>query len=375
MRSEIDVVVAGLGVLGAAAADALARRGLSVVGLDRDRPPHQLGSSHGGSRIIRRVYPEGAVYVPLVDRASVLWRQLERRTGARLLLRHGGLTLGDRDGELISAALACARRHDLEHELLTVDTLRRRFPLLVPPHGVVALFDPAGGVLLAERCVEALLGEAAAAGAELRFDCPLLDWQATADGVRLLCDEGEMRARRLVLATGAWLAAAAPVRDRTLVVERQVQHWFEPGDTAAGPEALPPFVWALSPRRTWYGLPDLGAGVKAAIHHGGQTTTAAAVRREVEPAEAAAVHRLLERHLPHVAGSCQRSTVCLYTNTPDLGFLAGPLAAVPNVWLLGGGSGHAFKFAPALGELVAHGLADNRTPAALAPFQPARFGV
>ncbi len=368
-----DVVVAGLGALGAATARALARRGLTVIGLDSHRPPHGLGSSHGGSRIIRRVYAEGASYVPLVDRAYELWLDLEQETGASLLLPRGGLSLGAEGCGLVDGALTCALERGLDHEVLTVAELRRRFPALRPPRESQAVFDPAAGVLLPERCIEALLATAANAGADLRFGCPMHGWQATAKGVEVDCGGGRVRSRYLVLATGAWLAASRLPVAKELVVERQVQHWFGRRAGAAPCADLPPFVWELSPERTWYGLPDLGEGLKVGFHRGGEATTAATVRRGVEPAEIREVQRLVERYLPPAAGPHLNSQTCLYTNTPDLRFLAGPLPAEPRVWLLGGGSGHAFKFAPALGELLAEGIATHRSPAALAPFQPARL--
>lgn len=365
-------MVAGLGALGAAAAGALAARGLEVVGLDLHRPPHGLGSSHGGSRIIRRVYPEGPAYVPLVDRAFELWRQLERRRGEDLLLAHGGLFLGPDDGELVAAALDCARRAGLDHDRLTAAEVRRRFPALRPPGELTAVFDPAAGVLLAERCVRALLVAAAADGAELRFDCPLTGWRITGDGVALETARGPLRAGHLVLAAGPWLPALVPAGQAAPVVERQVQHWFATRGSTAAPAALPPFVWQLGPGRTWYALPDLGAGLKAARHRGGRATTIQTVDRAVASGEKAAIRRLVRTFLPAAGGPCLRSEVCLYSNTADLAFLAGPVVPRGPVWLLGGGSGHGFKFAPALGELLARGIVESRPPAELRPFLPSR---
>lgn len=366
---KADVIVAGLGALGAAAARAAARRGLRVVGLDPRRPPHAEGSSHGGSRIIRRVYAEGALYVPLVERAYAAWGELEAQRGERLLLPAGGLFVGGRDSALVVDALACARQLDLEHRLLSAAEMRRRFPLRAPP-GTCAVLDPRAGVLRAEACVEALLAGATAAGAELRLGSALRDWRSDGDGVTVDTAAGTLRAGHLVLATGAWLADRA--EGGRLRVERQVQSWFEAPAADLGPANLPPFVWELADGGLWYAIPDLGRGVKAAFHHGGETTTADSVRRRVDSAEIEAVRSLLARHLPGAAGPCRGSRVCLYANSPDQRFLAGPLAAAPRVWLLGGGSGHAFKFAPALGELVAEGIAAGSAPVGLAPFLPTR---
>ena len=374
MRAEAEVVVVGLGALGAAAVASLAERGLEVIGLDRHRPPHELGSSHGGSRIIRRIYSEGSLYVPLVDRAYGEWRDLERRAGERLLLPGGGLFLGARDGAMVREALACARERGLEHELLDAGEIRRRFPHFDPPAGVEAVFDPAAGVLLAERCQEALLARATGAGAELWFDRPMTGWRAGDDGARVEIAGGEVRARSVVLATGGWLADAAAGPEVRLSVERQVQHWFEP-HAGAYVSDLPPFVWELEGGRSWYGLPDLGEGLKVGMHHGGEPTTAESLRREVDPAESREMRRLLEQYLPGTADRCLRSRACMYANTPDLRFLAGPIPGRPGAWVLGGGSGHGFKFAPALGDLVARGVVEGRPPRELAPFLPRRFAA
>ncbi len=355
-------------MFGSATAAALAKRGLRTVALDRYRPPHALGSSHGGSRIIRRVYAEGALYGELVERAFAGWRALAEESGRELLLTTGGLTLGEPDGTLVAGALDSAERHGLRHELLDADQLRRRRPAFRLPSGQVAVSDPEAGVLRLEACLTALLERAAAAGAELWFDCPLESWSAAGGSFELATPRGRVTAGSLVLALGPWSGQLAP----PLAVARQVQHWFEPAEAGCGPDRLPVFVWQLADGRIWYGLPDLGDGVKAALHHGGAAFDVETVERAVAPAEIEAVQRLMARYLPPAAGRWRRSAVCLYTNTGDLRFSAGPLAAQPGAWLVTGGSGHGFKFAPALGELVAEGIARRVTPAALEPFLPDR---
>ena len=147
MSRNPDVIVVGLGAIGSAAARALARRGLRVVGLDRFAPPHALGSSHGDSRIIREAYFEHPAYVPLVQRAYLLWDELERESGRTLFTRTGGVMIGPRDGELVRGALLSATTHSLPHELLDASAIATRFPALRPRADWVGVYEPNDGVL------------------------------------------------------------------------------------------------------------------------------------------------------------------------------------------------------------------------------------
>jgi sarcosine oxidase len=219
---DADVIVAGLGAMGSAAAFHLARRGARVVGFDRFRPPHDRGSSHGLSRIIREAYFEHPAYVPLVRRAYELWDELERASERRLLLKTGGLMIGAPHSRVVQGALRSATDHGLPYELLTGGEVRQRHPALRPPDDMVAVFEPRAGILFPEACVEAHLDQAARAGAELRFDEPVLDWKVVRGNVRVRTARGETRARRLVVSAGAWAGELLADAGLPLRVERQV---------------------------------------------------------------------------------------------------------------------------------------------------------
>src|SRR5437773_11769780 len=126
MPNDYDVIVAGLGAMGSAAAFHLAASGRRVLGLDRFQPPHNLGSSHGLTRIIREAYFEHPLYVPLVQRAYQLWAELEKKSGRRLLVQTGGVMIGAPHGVLVAGATRSAQEHRLAHEVLTGAELRRR---------------------------------------------------------------------------------------------------------------------------------------------------------------------------------------------------------------------------------------------------------
>lgn len=366
-----DAFVAGLGVMGGAVARALARAGLRVAACDRGRPPHDRGSSHGESRIIRAVYFEDPVYAPLARRALTLWRALEEETGRSLLRVTGGLNIGPDDGPLVRRALASARRHGIPHQRVGGDELMRRYPALRAGSGDTAVFEPDAGILDPEQCVAAQVESARAAGARLCLGDGLVGWRRAGAELRVTTARSEFTARRLVLALGAWLPPFRP--DLPLRVTRQAVFWFDPIEPALhGPEALPLFLIEFEPGRVFYGFPDLGRGLKCAIHHEGEITSAEGVDRGLRAAEHERVRSLLERFLPRAAGALRECGVCLYTNTPDGHFLIDRDPAEPDVWLASACSGHGFKFAPALAELLLEPLA-GRSDARLEPFALRRF--
>lgn len=168
--STFDVIVAGLGGMGSAAAAELAARGRRVLGLDRFAPLHANGSSHGTSRVIRQAYFESPAYVPLLVRAYELWRKLERDSGQPLLTITGGLMVGTASSEVIRGSRESARQHGLPHELLDAKEIRRRFPPMTPAPDEIGLLEPNAGFVHPERTMLACRGQATDRGATLRFD-------------------------------------------------------------------------------------------------------------------------------------------------------------------------------------------------------------
>jgi sarcosine oxidase len=353
--TSYDAIVIGLGAAGASAALSLARRGVRVLGIDQFTPPHALGSSHGGSRIIREAYFEGSEYVPFVRRAYELWAQLERDSGATLLTTTGGLTIGRPDGALVSGALRSARAHDIAHELLDADDIKRRFPEFRPEPGMAAVYETRAGVLDPEACVAASIREAAKYGAVIRTAERISSWRASDAGVTVHTSTGRVSARSLVLAAGAWLPTLLGDLTLGLWIERQVMHWFAPARTHQRSTAAPSpvTVWQLAPDRLFYTTPDLGEGSKIAIHHAGATVTAESIARDVSTSEVAEIEGIVARYLPALEARVLRSATCMYTNTPDQHFLIDRHPNHDNVVIASACSGHGFKFAPAVGELAA----------------------
>jgi sarcosine oxidase len=353
---QYDVIVAGLGAMGSAAALQLARRGVQVLGLDRHTPPHALGSSHGDSRIIREAYFEHPIYVPIVQRAFDLWRELEEMSGTSLLKETGGLMIGGPGSELVAGARRSAEAHGLAHALLSAGEVHARFPALHPDDGMVAVWEPRAGILFPEACISATLAEARRHGAAQR-------WAVEAGHVRVTTPRAEYRARRLIIAAGAWVRSLLPGLDLPVRIERQVLHWFEAARHAEwfAPERCPVHIWQFDGRRFFYGFADVGNGVKVAFHHDGELTTVQNVRREVAPGEVEATRAVLRRFMPAADGPLRTSAVCVYTNTHDGHFWIDHHPRHPQVLVASACSGHGFKFAPAIGEILAD-IVQNMPP-------------
>lgn len=338
-----DVVVLGLGAMGSAAAWQLSKRGAKVLGLEQFTPAHDRGSSHGLTRVIRQAYFEHPSYVPLVLRAYSLWAELEGETRRELFKRRtGALMIGKEDSPIVRGSLESARFHGLPHHRLDASELRGRFPFMRFRDDDTAVEEPDAGVLFAEDGVLAMQDAARTHGAELRF------------GVR--ASIGDPPASRTVVTAGPWvseLVPSLPVR-----VERQVLYWFDAGEFQ---RRVPLFIWDYE-GRVFYTIPDVrDHGVKVAFHHAGETTTPDRLRREVGPDEVEDMRRRLARTVPPMDRPPRKSAVCMYTNMPDEHFAIGALPSRPDVIVGSPCSGHGFKFAPVIGEILADLALDGRT--------------
>ena len=371
-----DVIVVGLGTMGAAAANELAARGSRVLGLDRFAPPHDRGAHGGGSRIIRMAYMEGPAYVPLVRAAYPLWRQLEAATGTSLLAPTGGLMLGRSDSFAVAGALATARAQGLQHELLDAAQVRRRFPAFVPDDDDVGLFEEVAGLIRPEAAIAALLEQARTRGAELRAGVVVHSWEAGPTGVTVHTSDGDLHADRLVLAPGAWAPQLCRL-DVPFRVQRRVQHYWRAADPSFfEPGRLPVWIWSYGPVEAAYGLPAVDGAVKAAWHHGSEAADPDAGLAPIRADEVQAMRRWLQTRVPSLAaGGWLGAKPCLYTLTPDEHFVVGRHPEHPSIAVACGFSGHGFKFAPVVGEILADLVLDGHTSHDISLFNPVRFAT
>jgi sarcosine oxidase len=382
-----DVIVIGLGAVGAAVLHSLARAGVRATGIDRFHPPHDRGSSHGESRITRLAVGEGPDYAPLVRRSHEIWRELEAESCETLFLQTGGLIMGQRDGaanhhgkdDFVRRTIAVARENGIPHEVLDADAIGARFPQFLLAGDELGCFEPSAGLVFPERCIATQLRLAAAHGATQHLGEAVIGIRPIGAAVEVVTGARVVHAARVVLTAGPWLPGLAGGRVADLArVYRQTLHWFAAEDAAAyAPGRFPVFIWIHggSQEDYFYGFPALPgtATVKVASERYAAPTDPDAVDRVVTEAESAATFaRHVAGRLRGVLGVREKAAACLYTVTPDAGFIVDALPDMENVVLASACSGHGFKHSAALGErLAARAIApDTRDNG---PFGMARF--
>jgi sarcosine oxidase len=373
-----DVVVLGLGGMGSAAAAHLAARGLRVLGLERFGPAHALGSSHGGSRIIRQSYFEDPAYVPLLLRSYELWDRLQRDCGRDVITLTGGVFLGREDSLTFAGSLRAALEWGLPHEVLDAGQVRTRFPTLTPRSDEVGLYEDKAGFVRPESTVAAHLGLAGRHGAELHFAEPVLRWEAgRGGGVRVVTAARHYTAERLVICPGAWAPELLADLGIPFTVERQVMYWFQPA-TGVGPYAPdrhPVYIHEDPDGVQVYGFPAIDGpdgGAKVAFFRRGVVTTPDTIDRQVHPAEIRTMRDRLAGILPTLPGTYLSAATCMYTNTPDQHFVIATHPGHEQVTVACGFSGHGFKFVPVVGEIVADLATTGSTGHPISLFDPRR---
>jgi sarcosine oxidase len=375
VTATYDAIVIGLGAMGSATAYELSRRGQRVLGLDSYERGHTRGASHGRSRIFRQAYTSPA-YVPLVKRSYQLWRELEEAAGRTLLTMTGMLLVGRPGTDMIEGPIESARVHSLPYELLAPADVVRRFPGFRLTDDLVAVYEPGAGFLRPEECIGAFLDLAARRGTAIHHEEPVLRWRAEGTGVRVETARRAYTASRLVITPGPWAGALLADLNLPLAVQRVVNVRVRPRQPELfAPERCPVFGWDV-PEGHYYGFPALpGDGMKLGRNTDGGLCTPETVERTVSEAEIAAFVGMLERYMPRAAGPVTGALTCLYTNTPDKHFIIDRHPIHEQVVYGCGFSGHGFKFASAVGEILADLSLRGATAQPIAFLAAARFGT
>lgn len=385
-RTTADVIVVGLGAMGSASLYQLARRGARVIGIDRFRPPHDRGSSHGESRITRQAIGEGPEYVPFVLRSHEIWRELESETGEGLLFQIGGLLLA-RDsgsvqhhgqGHFVARTIDAARQYEIPHEVLRAGEVEARFPQLRLVGDEIGYYEPGAGFVRPERCVAVQLDRARTLGAVERTGETVLRIVPRAADVEIVTDRETYTASRVIVTAGAWMGALlGGAFTKLLSVYRQVLYWFAPDEPSAfAPGAFPIFIWIHGASATdyFYGIPLVSEGVKLASEQFVETTDPDRVPRDATPEEIASMYAThIRGRLNAITDRCLRAETCLYTVTPDSRFVIDRHPESEWIIVASACSGHGFKHSAAIGEALAELTLAGRSRLALTHFSLARF--
>ena len=369
-----DAIVVGVGGMGSAALYHLARRGATrVLGLEQFDIPNDKGSSHGRSRIIRLAYWEHPSYVPLVRRAYELWKDLEEQAGEPLLVTTGSIDAGPTDSSAVAGAIHACQTFDLPHAMYDGASLRTQFPGYRLPADFVALYQPQGGFLLPERCVEQHVAAAQRAGADVRAGECVLDWNERADGVEVRTDRDTYACRQLVVTAGAWTGKLLDGLQPMLTPERQVMLWLQPRRPEYFQPATFPVVYLHASDGSFYGLPSHeGSGFKfGKYHHLNQQVDPDRMDRDCHAEDEGVLREGVRRFFPDADGPTLAMKTCIFTNTADEHFVIDRLAG-SSITVAAGFSGHGFKFCSVVGEILAELALDGGSRHDISLFAPGR---
>jgi monomeric sarcosine oxidase len=363
-----DVLVIGLGAAGSAALSFLARADVKAIGIDRYAPPHDMGSSHGETRMLRTAYSEGAAYVPMVQRSIALWRELETRTGQSLFQQTGVIYGGPQSSRFLRDARTSAQQGNVE--LVDVETSGSALPI---PAGWQSLLDVAGGCLDADASIAAFLQDARSHGATIVTGCACQSIDFTDGSATIATNIGEFNARRVIVTAGAWGNELLPWLTEFTHIERRVQHWFKDARGRYGAaQGFRPFLITTEDDAGFYGFPSNRNGeVKVAEHFiVSKILSPDALDRAATAGDLALIRPLVSRFLPEL-GDYVRSSVCMYPMSRDEHFI---LDRGPQCVIGAGLSGHGFKFAPVIGEALANFVLERPQEIDVDFFSLERFG-
>lgn len=387
----IDVAVVGLGLMGSSALYQLAKRGFKVVGFDQFNPPHTLGSSAGDTRITRLAIGEGEFYTPFVKRSHQIWRELEAATGLELLNQVGGLMMTRRleSSELHGSAkffdetVAAAKKYDIDHQILSADEIRRRYPQFNLVGDEVGYFEPTAGFIRPENCIRANLTMAQQLGAQVVVNERITSISVDPKDKNYVGIRGENSGfwgvKKVIVCAGAWVERFIPESYRNkFQVQRQVQYWFKPVPAyyeSFLPDRFPIFIWQREGGFS-YGFPAIDGpdgGVKIATEKAEQTTPGS-IRRYVMPDEFSDMYEnFIKERFPGLTPDCAKIMVCMYTKTPDSHFVVDFHPSHPQIIIASPCSGHGAKHSGGMGEALAELATEGKTRFDISHFSLSRF--
>lgn len=381
----------GLGAHGAATVCSLSENkepSYRVLGVDRFSPPHVFGSTHGDTRITRLAIGEGEQYSPLAIRSHQRWREIEQKTSTPLLTTTGGLIISGpsrtssmHGSKFFENTVSAANRYHVQHRILSAAEMRKGFPPFNVQDDEVGYYELEAGFLRPEECVKTQLELALSNGVEIHRNEEVFGFEPTSRGVTVNTRAATYSAEKLIITAGSWVTKFIPEEYRKFFrVRRQVMYWFDIGGSMI-PFIIgqfPVFIWETrNTERGIYGFPAIDGrlgGVKIASEQHKEETDPASVDRTVTRAD---IDRMYDTCVaPNFAGlsrTCIKTATCLYTVTPDFGFVIDYHPESQNVIVASPCSGHGFKHSPAVGELLAQLATKGETKFDIGKFSFRRF--
>ncbi|WP_261807920.1 N-methyl-L-tryptophan oxidase [Paenibacillus sp. N3.4] len=366
------MIVVGAGSMGMSAGYHLAKNNVKTLLIDKFDPPHVAGSHHGETRLIRHAYTGSPTYTAMALRADELWQELEAASGQQLLTRSGVLNMSASDS---GNKWKSTEAFGLQVERLDADEIHRRWPGVRAPESYVGLYEKNAGFLHSEACVRGYRQQALALGARLLVNTAISRIQVEPHGVTVQTFDGTYHADRLILSTGAWFSELDSIIELPIRSVRKAVAWFNSDPELYDSAQFPGFTFGAE-NGGFYGFPSInGSGVKIGRHDAGQLWKPG---MPFEPFghyedDERDLRQALEAFLPQAAGKVNRGAVCKYEFTPDEHFIIDRHPEHAHVFVAGGFSGHGFKFASVVGEILSDLTRESRTKHDITPFALSRF--
>jgi glycine/D-amino acid oxidase-like deaminating enzyme len=356
--SAARVAVIGAGVFGAWTAEHLRRAGHRVTLVDMAGPANNRASSGGESRMTRAGYGKDEIYSRMARDSLVEWKALSSISGLPIFHPHGVLFFTGTPDDYFTQSLAVNRRLGLPIEELTRPQLQRRFPMIDFSGVELGMFEPGFGALMARRAVQTLVQRYVEQGGQYRHEAVHTLQHQGGKLVSVGLSRGSpLSADLFVFALGPWLPKLFPqLLAGRIVATRQEVFFFAPPNADRNFESGVMPGWAdFNGGDVYYGFPDLeGRGVKFAHDAHGAEVDPDTQSRQPTKAALDEIVAFRDRRFPMLRNApLTEARVCQYENSSNGDFLIDRHPALPNIILVGGGSGHGFKHGPEVGRLAA----------------------
>ena len=369
MKKNYDVIIVGAGSMGMAAGYYLAKQGIKTLLLDANNPPHSYGSHHGETRIIRHAYGEGRKYVPLTKRSQELWNDLQAEVEKELFINTGVISIGKKESIFLNEIKESSRTYDLPIDVLNSNETKEMFPGLSIPSNYEALLEKSSGVLRVEECVSAFKQLAISNHANLVVDSPVISIEYHSDGVTVKTDKDQYYGDKLIVSAGAWTNKLLTELELPLKPLRKTVAWFNGPNNKYDYTNFPCFLFDLGDEK-YYGFPSFnGNGIKIGRHDSGEMVDPDYFNRNFVHEDGEELVRVIQTFFPHAIPIATRGQVCMYTMTPDEDFIIDRHPNHENVFIAAGFSGHGFKFASVIGEILSELVISNKTKHDISPFK------
>ncbi|MGM7722202.1 N-methyl-L-tryptophan oxidase [Metabacillus sp. Hm71] len=371
-----DVIIIGAGSMGMAAGYFLSKSGKKTLLVDSCNPPHNKGSHHGETRIIRYAYAEGEEYVPFILKAQELWNDLEQATGKQLFIQTGVLSVGKEESSFMQNIISSAKKYSLPLEVHNTNEIHHRWSGMTLPIDFMGCFEPTSGVLKCEDSITAYQELAELHGATILSNSRVKEISILNDRVTIKTDEKTFYSDALVVSAGAWSGNLLSMLDLDLPLTpvRKTFAWFDANEALYHHTRFPAFAFA-TPQGLYYGFPSIdGAGLKVGRHDGGDRINPdeSMIDFDERAEDEGDLVQFLNQYIPNV-GHLKYGKTCMYTLTPDEKFIIDLHPKYSNVAIAGGFSGHGFKFSSAVGQALSNLIISGKNDIDLSPFSINRF--